>query len=92
VAKPTKEVAPLYQTVAYREWRGVVIANAGGQCEATEAGPRCTKAQPRHRMFADHIVEVRDGGSLFDPGNGQCLCGSHHTAKTAAARAMRRFA
>jgi nitrite reductase/ring-hydroxylating ferredoxin subunit len=40
-------------------------------------------------MFADHIVEVKDGGAKFDLANGQCLCGSCHTRKTAAARAQR---
>lgn len=90
-AKPPPKVAePTYQTAAYRIWREEVIAKAGRQCEEVVGGRRCTKAEPRHRMFADHIVEVRDGGARFDPSNGQCLCGSHHTAKTARARADRR--
>jgi hypothetical protein len=33
-------------------------------------------------VYADHIVELRDGGSLTDPSNGQCLCRSHHEIKT----------
>jgi hypothetical protein len=41
-------------------------------------------------MFADHVVEVKDGGALYDVANGKCLCGSHHSAKTAQARAARR--
>lgn len=40
-------------------------------------------------MFADHIVERKDGGAEFDPANGQCLCGSCHSRKTAAERAKR---
>lgn len=40
-------------------------------------------------MFADHVVEVKDGGAKLDPANGQCLCGSCHTRKTAAARKRR---
>jgi hypothetical protein len=40
-------------------------------------------------MFADHIVELKDGGAAFDVANGQCLCGSHHTLKTNAERARR---
>jgi hypothetical protein len=50
---------------------------------------RCIKAAPFHRMFADHRVEVRDGGPLLDLNNGQCLCGAHHTRKTTEARAKR---
>jgi hypothetical protein len=42
-------------------------------------------------MFADHIVELNDGGAPFDVANGQCLCGAHHTAKTADARGARRY-
>ncbi|MGC1303771.1 MAG: HNH endonuclease signature motif containing protein [Caulobacteraceae bacterium] len=86
-----KSADPLYQSGDYRVWREAVIAKAGGRCEAVDAGQRCSKAQPRHRMFADHVKEVRDGGARFDPANGQCLCGAHHTAKTARARAARRW-
>ena len=87
---PPKAAEPLYQTVAYRIWRSDVIEAAGARCEAVDNGRRCWKAAPRNRMFADHRVEVRDGGALFDVANGQCLCGAHHTAKTARARAERR--
>lgn len=85
-----KAVAPFYTTPEYRRWREAVIARAGRQCEALTGGRRCTKAEPHNRMFADHIKEVRDGGALLDVANGQCLCGGHHTAKTAKARAARR--
>jgi 5-methylcytosine-specific restriction protein A len=43
-------------------------------------------------MFADHIEELQDDGDPFDVANGQCLCGSHHTLKTAAVRARRHSA
>ncbi|RWF66858.1 HNH endonuclease signature motif containing protein [Mesorhizobium sp.] len=76
-------------TTKHRAWRKAVLARAGYRCEWVEAGKRCTKASPQHRMFADHIVERRDGGNPLDPANGNCLCGSHHTTKTAAARAAR---
>jgi len=90
VAALPKEALPLYHAPEYRVWRETVIARAGGRCEEIVDGKRCWKAAPRHRMFADHKVEVRDGGALFDPENGRCLCGAHHTAKTAKARAERR--
>jgi hypothetical protein len=91
VAAPPKVSAAVYHTDEYKRWRLLVIERAGGRCEAMTAGGRCSKAQPRHRMFADHIKELRDGGAPFDPANGQCLCGSHHTAKTAEAKGQRRF-
>ncbi len=90
---PAKKVAPIYQTPEYKAWRAAVIDRAGGQCEAINPdGNRCRKAAPYHRMFADHRCELKDGGAPFDVENGQCLCGAHHTAKTMAARAARRFA
>jgi len=67
-----------------------VVKRAGGQCEAIdEQGNRCSKAQPAHRMYADHIVELKDGGSLLNLANGQCFCASHHEIKTAEIRRLR---
>jgi 5-methylcytosine-specific restriction protein A len=85
---PPKAADPLYHTGNYKTWRVEVIARAGGRCEAVTNGQRCGRKE--RRMFADHVDEVRDGGDRFDLANGQCLCGSHHTAKTAQARAARR--
>src|SRR5262245_2950625 len=88
--KPQPKTADsFYLTPQYREWRDKVIARADGRCEAVEHGRRCTKGQPTHRMFADHVKEIGDGGAQYDLANGQCLCGSHHTRKTAEARARR---
>jgi 5-methylcytosine-specific restriction enzyme A len=70
-------------------WRDAVLARAGWRCEAIDGGVRCNRRSPPDRLFADHIRELSDGGAPLDPANGQCLCGSHHTAKTAAARARR---
>lgn len=70
-------------------WRAQVLTRAGYRCEAVnEDGKRCSVAAP-DTLFADHIMERFDGGALFDPDNGQCLCGSHHSKKTIAARAAR---
>jgi len=90
VATPPKVAADLYHAPEYRAWREAVIVRAGRRCEAIEGGKRCWKREPHNRMFADHKVEIRDGGSRFDLDNGQCLCGGHHTAKTAQERAKRR--
>lgn len=47
------------------------------------------RCAPVERLFADHIVELKDGGAPFDVANGQALCGAHHTLKTAAERQKR---
>lgn len=92
IKPPRKTVDRVYQTPEHRAWRDAVLARAGHRCEAVDdRGQRCTKAAPAHRMFADHIHEIKDDGPLHDLANGQCLCGSHHTAKTAQRRADRRF-
>lgn len=93
VAPPApKQADPHYLTPAHRRWSAAVIDRADGRCEAIlPDGRRCGRARPRHRMFADHIKERADGGAPFDIDNGQCLCGSHHSAKTAKARAARRY-
>lgn len=86
---PPKIKDEVYTTPQFRAWRSMVVARAGGRCEAVDQGHRCIKAQPEHRMYSDHIVELRDGGSLLDINNGQCLCASHHEYKTLAMRARR---
>jgi hypothetical protein len=82
--RPAEKTAdPWYLTPEHRAWRELVIARAGGVCQH----PGCGRHE--RRMFADHVVELRDGGAPLDPANGQCLCGMHHTLKTAAARLHR---
>jgi hypothetical protein len=34
-------------------------------------------------MYADHVKEIKDGGSVLDLSNGQALCHTHHERKTA---------
>lgn len=84
-----KRADPFYLTPEYRAWRDAVIRRAGRRCEAVDAGVRCHKAEPQHRLFADHVRERRDGGALYDIANGKCLCGRHHSLKTAGERAKR---
>jgi 5-methylcytosine-specific restriction protein A len=81
---------PIYDTPAFRRWRAQVIARAGGRCEHVDAyGNRCPKAYPKHRVYADHRTELKDGGQPCDLNNGQCLCASHHELKTHSARTQR---
>jgi 5-methylcytosine-specific restriction enzyme A len=83
-ARPAfKHAAPIYSTAQYLQWRTAVLANANGQCQ----WPGCGRAE--RRMFADHVIELQDGGAPFDVGNGQCLCGRHHTIKTNVERVRR---
>jgi 5-methylcytosine-specific restriction enzyme A len=90
VRLPPKAKAEVYTTPQFRQWRAMVVGRAGGRCEAVDHGYRCSRAAPEHRMYADHINELRDGGALLDPNNGQALCASHHELKTMQARARRR--
>lgn len=81
--QPQRQDDPHYQTVEHKQWRDAVIARAGRRCQ----WPGCGAVGGR--MFADHIVELRDGGDPLDLANGQCLCPSHHQFKTARQRAIR---
>jgi 5-methylcytosine-specific restriction enzyme A len=89
IRRPQKQKDAIYNTPQFRAWRAQVVARAHGRCEAEDDGQRCDKAQPAHRMYADHVVELKDGGSLLDLNNGQCLCAVHHERKTFLARQLR---
>jgi 5-methylcytosine-specific restriction enzyme A len=86
---PQKRNLAIYVTPQFRAWRAQVVARAGNRCEYVEDWQRCSRAHPTHRMYADHIVELRDGGHPFDLSNGQCLCAVHHEKKTFKARQLR---
>jgi 5-methylcytosine-specific restriction enzyme A len=81
-----KRADPFYASPEFRAWRAKVIDRARARCEAIEYGERCTRRHPSDRLFADHVVEIKDGGEPFDLNNGQCLCGPHHLMKTAQTR------
>ena len=83
-----KKADPELQTEAHKAWRSEVLRRAGFRCEWVEDGIRCQISAPS-RLFADHIIERRDGGDPLDVANGQCLCGSHHARKTLMMRAAR---
>jgi 5-methylcytosine-specific restriction enzyme A len=85
-APPSKSAEPIYATREYAEWRRIVIRRAHGYCQ----DPAC-KYPNRYgiRLFADHIIELKDGGAPFDPSNGIARCGSCHTIKTVAERSKR---
>jgi hypothetical protein len=84
-----KEADAELLTEEHKQWRLYVCRRAGWRCEWLIDGLRCRKASPEHRMVADHIVDREDGGALFDPANGQCLCVQHNTIKGIRSRALR---
>jgi hypothetical protein len=84
-AQPAKQADAVYQNALHRQWSAAVIERDGGRCQ----WPGCDKAAPMHRVVADHIIEVKDGGARFDIANGQCLCVQHNTLKGARSRASR---
>lgn len=90
IAHPAgKQRGEHYGSPAHKAWAAAVIGRAGGRCEWTDGGVRCSKSRPLYRMYADHIVELNDGGEEFEPSNGQCLCAEHHGLKTAQERVKR---
>lgn len=78
-APKTKE--EFYRSAEFMAWRTAVIKRDGGKCRqcGTSSG----------RLVADHIREIRDGGSRLAPENGQCLCLPCHNAKSAKAKSER---
>ena len=86
---PPKVKDHVYTTPAFKVWRNAVVRRAGARCEAVEQGHRCSTAGPEYRMYADHIIEIRDGGAVLDINNGQCLCSYHHNIKTIQSRTHR---
>ena len=74
----------VYGTPLHRAWSAEVIRRSGGMCQ----DPLCANPCAGGRLFADHVVELRDGGG-FDISNGVARCGSCHSRKTAAERARR---
>lgn len=88
IAQPQPKIADEhYRTPEHKAWAKEVIRRAGYRCQ----NPAC--ATPRQgqgrRLFADHRVELKDGGAPLDPNNGQALCATCHGNKTASAARLR---
>jgi 5-methylcytosine-specific restriction enzyme A len=76
-----KEAAAVYGTPEHTAWATAVKKR---DCW------RCVKCgDSTSRLYADHIIEIDDGGSATDVGNGQTLCAKHHGEKTVKERARR---
>lgn len=78
-----KRVDPHYHTPEHRAWSAAVVRRAGGMCQGAGCG------RSGVRLFADHVVELKDGGAPLSLSNGQALCGSCHSRKTAQERRQR---
>jgi 5-methylcytosine-specific restriction protein A len=77
-------------TAEAKRFRYVVRSRAGWRCQWVEDGQRCKRSSATgDLMIADHIIERADGGALYDPANGCCLCTAHNTLKGVRARAKR---
>lgn len=83
-----KRASSIYYTREWRELVGRLISERGRQCQLC-GRTRDNDGKPV-RIFADHIVELEDGGEPFEESNLQLLDGACHTRKTAEARARRR--
>ncbi len=83
-----RAVDPLYTSAAWRTLVAAIIAERGRRCQ------RCGRTHGSDgrptRIFADHTVELNDGGAALDARNVTLLCGSCHSRKSAAERAKRR--
>lgn len=70
-----------YCSKSHKSWRKAVLARDGWQCQS--CGRICTASDPKTRAHADHIKPIAEGGDRYDLTNGQCLCASCHSIKTA---------
>jgi len=84
-AKPQPKVkAAHYYTPEHRAWAAEGRRLCGGACQD------CGRTDAR--LYADHVIELQDGGAPFDAANRRMRCGSCHGLKTAKERARRQAA
>jgi 5-methylcytosine-specific restriction enzyme A len=62
----------------HRAWRQAVLTRDAWTCR--HCGRVCGATREAH---ADHVTPIAAGGSRYDLANGQCLCQSCHSRKTA---------
>jgi 5-methylcytosine-specific restriction endonuclease McrA len=69
-----------YCDARHAAWRKAVLLRDGWACQS--CGRVCGKKREAH---ADHIIPIAQRPDLrYDVANGQCLCHSCHSRKTAA--------
>ena len=80
IKHPPKAALPYYHDPRWIALVKAIKAHRGNVCE------RCGGD---HRVLGDHIIELKDGGALLDPGNVELLCQRCHARKTEKAKAAR---
>lgn len=83
IARAPKVALPFYKTPEWAKLVASLIKQRGRRCEASG----CSASGGR--VYADHVVELKDGGAALDPRNVQLLCAKCHGAKTEVARRKR---
>lgn len=76
-----KRTNRFYLTAAWKALVARLISLRGRRCEECGA-TGC-------RLFADHVIELKDGGGALDEDNVKLRCGSCHGRKTAAEQRKR---
>ena len=75
IAHPAPKLTdPFYGTTEWKSLVAKLIAERGRRCE------RC--GATGGMIYADHIVEIKDGGARLDPANIQLLDSRCHGQKT----------
>lgn len=69
-----KVAQPFYQTAEWKQLVAGLIKQRGRRCEECGAAG-C-------RIYADHVVEIKDGGARLDGRNVKLLCATCHGQKT----------
>ncbi len=77
-SRSTKPTLPFYKTQEWVQLVARIVRKRGRRCE----NPECAREVTLTRIFADHIIEIKDGGALLDENNIELLCGSCHVTKT----------
>jgi 5-methylcytosine-specific restriction enzyme A len=78
---PPKRADPFYLSPEWRDLVADLLRLRGRRCQ------QCGRTNTR--IYADHILELADGGARLDHSNVQLLCGACHTRKSQAERARR---
>jgi len=76
-----KVADPFYTSPEWQALRARIIRDRGARCEVC--------GNEGVRIYADHLVELKDGGAPLDPSNVGLKCASCHSTKTAAERTKR---
>lgn len=85
--KPSRGDPSPYADPKWVEFRKELIKQRGRICEDPEHNPY--QLSPSGQIYADHIVELKDGGAMFDPANVMLRCPSCHVRKTYRERGKR---